>query len=60
MEVRYLGETSPSGCKKGKIYVVISVEGEDNFKAYRIWDEQEKIIYIRQIRLKWWGAVSVM
>lgn len=39
MEVRYLGETSPSGCKKGKIYVVISVEGEDNFKAYRIWDE---------------------
>ena len=39
MEVRYLGEISPSGCKKGKIYVVISVEGEDNFEAYRILDE---------------------
>ena len=39
MEVRYIGESSPFGCQKGKIYVVISIEGEDNLKTYRIFDE---------------------
>ena len=39
MEVRYIGESAPLRCRKGKIYVVIAVEEKPDGGSYRVVDE---------------------